>query len=70
MFSRTTNATSQHEFRRAQSILFDLKYLLGVVPDQYSAELRENFINGFTSFLQLLMHMHVSKRFIFGIGSS
>lgn len=63
MFSRTTSPTAQHEFRRAQAILLDLKYLLGVVPDQYSPELRENFLNGFTSFLQLLMHMHVSERF-------
>ncbi|UJR10060.1 hypothetical protein I4U23_014282 [Adineta vaga] len=58
VFSRTTNTAVQHEFRRAQSILYDLRYLLGVVPDQYTPELRENFINGLQSFLQLLKYMH------------
>ncbi|CAF1204742.1 unnamed protein product [Rotaria sordida] len=58
LFSRTTNASLQHEFRRAQSILYDLKYLLGVVPQEYTVELRENFLNGFRVFLQLLSYMH------------
>ncbi|CAF3756931.1 unnamed protein product [Rotaria socialis] len=58
LFSRTINASMQHEFRRAQSILYDLKYLLGVVPQEYSIELRENFLNGFRAFLQLLSYMH------------
>lgn len=61
-FNRAAHTPAQHEFRRAQSILYDLKYLLGVVPDQYTPELRENFINGFTSFLQLLMYMHVMDK--------
>ncbi|CAF0909766.1 unnamed protein product [Adineta ricciae] len=58
IFSRGANTILQHEFRRAQSILYDLRYLLGVIPDQYTAELRENFINGFRAFLQLLKFMH------------
>lgn len=79
VFSRTAHVPIQHEFRRAQSILYDLKsvesihlhlhslflavrYLLGVVPDQYSNELRENFINGYQAFLRLLVYMHVSDR--------
>ncbi|CAF1563740.1 unnamed protein product, partial [Adineta steineri] len=33
-------------------------YLLGVVPDHYTNELRENFINGFQAFLQLLIYIH------------
>ncbi|CAF1230750.1 unnamed protein product [Rotaria sp. Silwood1] len=58
LFSRTTIASVQHEFRRAQSILYDLKYLLGVVPQEYTVELRENFLNGFRAFLQFLIYMH------------
>ncbi|CAF1454166.1 unnamed protein product, partial [Rotaria sordida] len=58
LFSRATNASIQHEFRRAQSILYDLKYLLGVAPQEYTTELRENFLNGFRAFLQLLTYMH------------
>ncbi|CAF4308834.1 unnamed protein product, partial [Rotaria sp. Silwood2] len=58
LFSRATNASIQHEFRRAQSILYDLKYLLGVVPQEYTVELRENSLNGFRAFLQLLVYMH------------
>ncbi|CAF3845319.1 unnamed protein product [Rotaria sordida] len=58
LFSRATNASIQHQFRRAQSILYDLKYLLGVAPQEYTTELRENFLNGFRAFLQLLTYMH------------
>jgi len=58
VFSRTTQVPAQHEFRRAQSILYDLKYLLGVIPDSFTNELRENFLNGFRSFLRLLTYMH------------
>ncbi|CAF1642523.1 unnamed protein product, partial [Rotaria sordida] len=64
LFSRATNASIQHQFRRAQSILYDLKYLLGVAPQEYTTELRENFLNGFRAFLQLLTYMH-GNRFFF-----
>ncbi len=42
------------------NFVFLVRYLLGVVPDRYTNELRENFINGFRAFLQILTYMHVN----------
>ncbi|CAF0746585.1 unnamed protein product [Didymodactylos carnosus] len=68
LFLRTTTSMVQNEFRRAQSILYDLKYLLGIVPTQYTPELRENFLNGFTSFLRLLSYMHGMDKVVRQVG--
>ncbi|OQR68710.1 E3 ubiquitin-protein ligase UBR1-like, partial [Tropilaelaps mercedesae] len=50
---------SSNNFRRAQFILFDLKYLLYVQPSgPWSEELRKSFSSGLESVLQMLSMMH------------
>lgn len=56
-FSRVRNK-SNPEFKRAQFILYDLKYCLTAVPDEWTDELRKNFIQGFKSFVDFLKFMH------------
>ncbi|CAF1066177.1 unnamed protein product, partial [Didymodactylos carnosus] len=68
LFLRITTPMTQSEFRRAQSILYDLKYLLGIVPTQYTQGLREHFLNGFRSFLQLLSYMHGMDKVVRQVG--
>lgn len=49
----------RRSFRRAQFILFDLKYLLYVQPTgPWSEELRKSFLSGLESMLQMLSMMH------------
>lgn len=44
-------------FRRAQYVLFDLKYLLSAKPDVWDTTMRRNFHHGFTQLLKLLYWM-------------
>uniref|UniRef100_A0A1W7R9B1 E3 ubiquitin-protein ligase n=1 Tax=Hadrurus spadix TaxID=141984 RepID=A0A1W7R9B1_9SCOR len=44
-------------FRRAQYVLYDVKYLLTVTPDQWVDAMRKNFLNGTQSLLILLNWM-------------
>ncbi|XP_022649941.1 E3 ubiquitin-protein ligase UBR2-like isoform X1 [Varroa jacobsoni] len=54
-----SNTNFRRSFRRAQFILFDLKYLLYVQPTPpWSEELRKSFSNGLETVLQLLSMMH------------
>ncbi|CAF0875440.1 unnamed protein product [Brachionus calyciflorus] len=46
------------EFKRAQFMLFDLKYCLTAVPEIWSDDLRKNFVNGFKSFIDFIKLMH------------
>ena len=39
-------------------MLFDLKYCLTTIPDEWTEELRNNFINGFRSFVNFVRFMH------------
>lgn len=53
-FERNPSITA---FRRAQYILFDLKYLLSYKPDIWNAALRRNFLHGLANLLDLLSYM-------------
>ncbi|KAK8756681.1 hypothetical protein V5799_000617 [Amblyomma americanum] len=44
-------------FRRAQFVLYDLRYLLSVPPDVWTERLRKGFLYGITSLLTLLTWM-------------
>lgn len=44
-------------FKRAQYILYDLRYLLGVPPDVWTPELRKGFAHGLNFLLDLLSYM-------------
>ncbi|KAI5739939.1 hypothetical protein M8J77_025327 [Diaphorina citri] len=44
-------------FKRAQYILYDLRYLLGVPPDTWTPELRKGFAHGLQFLLDLLSYM-------------
>lgn len=44
-------------FKRAQYILFDLKYLLNSKPEQWNAALRKHFLEGFGKLVTLLSYM-------------
>ena len=46
------------EFKRAQYMLFDLKYCLTATPDSWDDQLRKSFINGFKSFVEFIKFMH------------
>jgi E3 ubiquitin-protein ligase UBR2 len=46
------------EFKRAQYMLFDLKYCLTSTPQAWDDRLRASFINGFKSFIEFLKFMH------------
>jgi len=50
---------SMVQFRRAQYILFDLRYLLSFMPtpDQWNDQLRRGFLQGLKLFLKLLTYM-------------
>lgn len=50
---------SNHSFKRAQYILYDLRYLYSSVPteSQWTDNLRRGFLQGFMSFLNLLACM-------------
>jgi E3 ubiquitin-protein ligase UBR2 len=47
-----------NEFKRAQFILNDLKYCLIAIPDDWTDDLRRNFINGFKSFVDFIKFLH------------
>ncbi len=53
-----SRSKSNPEFKRAQSMLFDLKYCLTAVPTEWTDGLRKNFILGFKSFVDFLKFMH------------
>ncbi|KOB73077.1 putative ubiquitin ligase E3 alpha [Operophtera brumata] len=44
-------------FKRAQFILYDVKYLLGSVPTSYDDDLRKGFLHGLSLMLNLLVMM-------------
>ncbi|KAF2361677.1 Zinc finger UBR-type [Trinorchestia longiramus] len=46
-----------NEFRRVQFILFDLKYLLGMVPITWTDQLRKGFLHGFNQIVKLFCMM-------------
>uniref|UniRef100_A0A646QGC2 E3 ubiquitin-protein ligase n=1 Tax=Hemiscolopendra marginata TaxID=943146 RepID=A0A646QGC2_9MYRI len=50
------NQSNAH-FKRAQYILFDLKYLLNSKPDQWNTQLQKHFLEGFHKMLILLRYM-------------
>ncbi|XP_054260913.1 E3 ubiquitin-protein ligase UBR2 isoform X2 [Macrosteles quadrilineatus] len=61
--SRKTNKSGKLEFernvsnsafKRAQYVLYDLRYLLGVIPDVWTDELRKGILQGVTLLLNLL----------------
>lgn len=43
-------------FKRAQFVLYDIKYLLSSVPSSFDDELRKGFLHGLSQLLSLL-HM-------------
>ncbi|KAB0798887.1 hypothetical protein PPYR_06767 [Photinus pyralis] len=50
------NVSSQ-AFKRAQYILYDLRYLLSAIPEKWTDALRRNFLQGLSVMLQLLTIM-------------
>ncbi|XP_075234618.1 ubr1 ubiquitin ligase [Lycorma delicatula] len=44
-------------FKRAQYVLYDLRYLLGVPPETWTDDLRKGFLHAFGFFLNLLTYM-------------
>lgn len=44
-------------FKRAQFVLYDVKYLLGSVPTTFDDELRKGFLHGLSLMLNLLVMM-------------
>jgi len=54
-FERNHSAISA--FRRAQYILYDLKYLLAVKPTEWSENLRKNFLLGINTLVDMLKWM-------------
>uniref|UniRef100_A0A8C0B863 E3 ubiquitin-protein ligase n=1 Tax=Buteo japonicus TaxID=224669 RepID=A0A8C0B863_9AVES len=55
-FERYT-ALQAFKFRRVQSLILDLKYVLISKPTEWSDELRHKFLEGFDAFLELLKCM-------------
>ncbi|XP_048661276.1 E3 ubiquitin-protein ligase UBR2 isoform X4 [Marmota marmota marmota] len=55
-FERYT-ALQAFKFRRVQSLILDLKYVLISKPTEWSDELRQKFLKGFDAFLELLKCM-------------
>lgn len=55
-FERYT-ALQAFKFRRVQSLILDLKYVLISKPAEWSEELRQKFLQGFDAFLELLKCM-------------
>uniref|UniRef100_A0A8C0KC20 E3 ubiquitin-protein ligase n=1 Tax=Canis lupus dingo TaxID=286419 RepID=A0A8C0KC20_CANLU len=55
-FERYT-ALQAFKFRRVQSLIFDLKYVLISKPTEWSDDLRQKFLEGFDAFLELLKCM-------------
>ncbi|XP_049748193.1 E3 ubiquitin-protein ligase UBR2 isoform X4 [Elephas maximus indicus] len=55
-FERYT-ALQAFKFRRVQSLILDLKYVLISKPTEWSDELRQKFLEGFDAFLELLKCM-------------
>lgn len=53
-FDRTTPS---QQFQRAQFILYDLRYLLGSVPEVWTDDLRRNFLRGLSMLLNILSMM-------------
>ncbi|KAJ8678786.1 hypothetical protein QAD02_014573 [Eretmocerus hayati] len=49
--------TPHNSFKRAQHILYDLRYLLSAVPEKWDDPLRKGFLQGVTHLLQLLSSM-------------
>ncbi|XP_062062780.1 uncharacterized protein LOC133771071 [Lepus europaeus] len=50
-------ALQAFKFRRVQSLILDLKYVLISKPTEWSDELRQKFLEGFDAFLELLKCM-------------
>uniref|UniRef100_A0A1B6DEC1 E3 ubiquitin-protein ligase n=1 Tax=Clastoptera arizonana TaxID=38151 RepID=A0A1B6DEC1_9HEMI len=46
-----------HVFKRAQYILYDVRYLLGVTPETWTDELRKGFLQGVSHILTILTYM-------------
>jgi E3 ubiquitin-protein ligase UBR2 len=44
-------------FKRAQFILYDVKYLLSSVPSSFDSDLRKGFLHGLSLMLNLLVMM-------------
>ncbi|ELW66039.1 E3 ubiquitin-protein ligase UBR2 [Tupaia chinensis] len=57
-FERYT-ALQAFKFRRVQSLILDLKYVLISKPTEWSDELRQKFLEGFDAFLELLKCMQI-----------
>uniref|UniRef100_A0A2P2HWE1 E3 ubiquitin-protein ligase n=1 Tax=Hirondellea gigas TaxID=1518452 RepID=A0A2P2HWE1_9CRUS len=57
MNNQEVNSMTPNEFKRVQFILFDLKYLLGMVPTTWTDQLRKGFLHGFSQIIQLFVHM-------------
>lgn len=53
-FERNVSNTT---FKRAQFILYDLKYLLGAKPEVWTDALRKGFLQGLSLILNLLTMM-------------
>ena len=53
-----TRQRNNPEFKRAQYMLFDLKYCLTAAPESWDDQLRKSFINGFKSFIEFIKFMH------------
>ncbi|KAF5270880.1 hypothetical protein FQR65_LT05397 [Abscondita terminalis] len=50
-------SVSNQAFKRAQYMLYDLRYLLSSIPEQWTDELRKRFLQGLSVMLQLLTMM-------------
>uniref|UniRef100_A0A8D0XSB2 E3 ubiquitin-protein ligase n=1 Tax=Sus scrofa TaxID=9823 RepID=A0A8D0XSB2_PIG len=59
-FERYT-ALQAFKFRRVQSLILDLKYVLISKPTEWSDDLRQKFLEGFDAFLELLKCMQLTQ---------
>jgi len=44
-------------YKRIQFVMFDLKYLLGMIPDPWTDAMRKGFLQGFTKIVEMLSVM-------------
>lgn len=54
-----------HSFRRAQYMLYDLRYLLSIIPETWTDELRRSFLQGLSVMLNLLTMMQGNNNDLF-----
>ncbi len=48
------------EFNRAENSFTDIEYLISVAPEEFTNEMRKNFLSGVKPFFELLSSLQVS----------